>query len=108
MQSNEDLEKLINHLDKLQDYPWYIVHYAHLISILRRNKGNRKRLSEKSHVCIRQVRIKLKEAEIYGFEIPIAQTGIPKGTPRKTKKRQHRRSKLKPLGITKPDNKPQE
>ena len=66
-----DLDKLEEVLSKVpKGTPWFYVLYAYIISVMRRNNGNKTRTSEQIKMPLRTLRYKLGAVEVLGFDIP--------------------------------------
>jgi hypothetical protein len=73
-----DIEALIRIQDQMPVVPWLYALYAYLVSILRRNNGNRTKTSIQIRMPLRSLRFKLGSMEVLGFEVPGHIWGRPK------------------------------
>lgn len=68
---NIDIENLISVMNLIKRRtPWFYVLYAFIISVMRRNHGNRTRTVKDISMPIRTLRFKFGAMEVLGFTIP--------------------------------------
>lgn len=64
----KELTEIMRQVPK--DTPSYLVEYAYIAAILKRTSGNRTWTAREMNISLRALRLKLKEMEHYGFEVP--------------------------------------